>query len=230
MTRTLSLAALSAGLFFSTASGAFATTMPLTFQGIEFPDGAASFADAVDILDVGDPPAQPAFVIETNALGTPDDTSYSLGRGGSIIVEFIDNRLVGSGDDSDDLFIFEIGPDVEDTFLQISMDGQNFLDIGGVGGATSRVDIDPFLDADLFDEFDTDSEFRFVRLTDDPNEGGNSGQSVGADIDAVGAITSRAPIIIDDPDDPDTPIAVPGPASLGLFAFGLAYLAARRKR
>lgn len=220
----ISTAAAVAGLFFAGSMNAHAMPVPLEFDGILFPDGAASFADAITVIDAGTPAATGDFIVQNNALGTPDDASYSLGRGGSIVVEFIDNRLVGSGDDADDLFIFEIGPQVEDTFLQISVDGLTFLDIGGVGGATSRVDIDPFLDADLTDAFDQMSEFAFIRITDDPNEGGTSGGSVGGDIDAVGAISSRAPT---DPMDP--PVAVNAPATLGLFAVGLAMLSRRRR-
>ncbi len=43
---------------------------------------------------------------------------------------------------------------------------------------------------------------RFVRLTDDPNEGGASGDTVGADIDAVGAINTsqvadKPPLVVE---------------------------------
>ena len=48
---------------------------------------------------------------------------------------------------------------------------------------TNSIDIDGF-------GFGANDEFRFIRLTDDPNQGVNSGPSVGADIDSVGAITS----------------------------------------
>ena len=58
------------------------------------------------------------------------------------------------------------------------------VDIGKVFGATSGIDIDAF-------GFGPADEFRFVRLTDDPNEGETIGPLLGADIDAVGAISSR---------------------------------------
>lgn len=161
--------------------------------GVEFPGGPSSFADAVigytPVLTGGQPPLpdrNPA-----RALGVPDYdgvactdaatcTSVSLGQGGSLTLEFVDNRLTGSGSDALDLWIFEVGPDVEDTYVAISRDGVTYFDVGKVFGATAGIDIDAF-------GFGLADEFRFVRLLDDRLEGGVSG----ADIDAVGAISSR---------------------------------------
>ena len=59
-----------------------------------------------------------------------------------------------------------------------------------------------------------------MRLTDDPDEGQQgSGGTIGADIDAVGAISSAAPVI-------------PIPAAVWLFGSGLLGLIgiARRKK
>ncbi len=165
--------------------------------GVSFPEGAVSFADAVVSYTPGSTaptdPHQGGF----NALGIPNYTGsnscasqaacsfVSLGDGGSIVVRFLDNVLTGGGTSSADLWIFEVGPDIEDMFVDISTDGIAWLSVGSVGGATAGVDLDAF-------GYGTSSSFSYVRLTDDPDKDGQSGATVGADIDAVGAISTRA--------------------------------------
>lgn len=141
---------------------------------------------------------------------SPDCNFVSLGVGGSITVQFEDNFLVGDGTSADDLWVFEIGPDIEDTFVDISKDGVVFTSVGKVFGSTFGVDIDAF-------GFGPGDAFRFVRLTDDAAEGEIEGGTVGADIDSIGAI-STAP--------------VPAPAALWLFgpALGATLAAAARRR
>ncbi|MBI5259135.1 MAG: PEP-CTERM sorting domain-containing protein [Burkholderiales bacterium] len=194
--------------------------------GVEFPQGAVSFADQVTSYNVGAvSPTQPSTPHRGafNALGTPDyagdnscssqaDCSFvSLGDGGSLVVRFVDNKLTGSGNSAADLWIFEVGPDVEDMFVEISVDGSTWLSVGKVGGATAGVDIDAF-------GFGLGSIFEYVRLTDDTALDGQSGATVGADIDAVGAISTIA-----------TP--VPEPSALLLAATALLGLRfARRSR
>jgi hypothetical protein len=194
------------------------------YGGIDFPDGATSFADAVvdysPIIKNGEPTA--TYRNSSEALGIPDISSgpgvdfISLSDGGSLTLQFTDNSLTGSGNSDDDLWIFEIGPDVEDTFVEISKNNVNWFSVGGVGGSTSGIDIDAFGWGVL--DF-----FSFVRLTDDPNEGSNTGSTVGADIDAVGAISSAPPVTIP---------AVPVPAAVWLFGtalIGFVGMSRRRK-
>lgn len=163
------------------------------YGGIEFPGGLPSFADKVisynPSFSGGNVPTLP-FSDPLEGLNAPDFTSaledqgfVSLGSGGQIILEFTDNFLTGSNSAALDLHIFEIGPDVEDTFVAISTDGVDWKEVGKVFGATSSIDIDAF-------GYGTADLFRFVRLTDDPAEGQTTGATVGADIDAVGAITT----------------------------------------
>lgn len=165
------------------------------YGGIEFPNGASSFADSVISYDPsfggGNVPTNPNFTTPGKAIGIPDYSgggsgtgSVSLGAGGRIVLKFTDNFLTGSGSAAKDLHIFEVGPDVEDTFVDISKNGTTWFSVGKVFGSTSSIDIDAFGwgVADLFS---------YVRLTDDKAEGGTSGSTVGADIDSVGAITSR---------------------------------------
>lgn len=137
----------------------------------------------------------------------------SLGDGGSIVLRFTDNKLTGSGSTARDLHIFEVGPDVEDTFVDISKDGITWHGVGKVFGATSSIDIDAY-------GWGKSDLFEYVRLTDDGAEGGQSGITVGADIDALGAISSVA-----------TPVPEAGTWLMMLAGLaGLAGLVASRRR
>ncbi|MCQ8183773.1 hypothetical protein [Parvularcula maris] len=199
-----------AGAMAATATGS-ALAAPVQYQGITFPGGISSFADRVVSTDTGElAPTNTFNLIADNAIGTPDNFARSLGRGGNIVLQFTDNALTGSGDDAEDLFVFEVGPDIEDTEVEISQDGVNFISVGRVFGSTSRIDIDPFLASAGLDPF---TKFFFVRLTDVASEGQQFGQYVGADIDALGAISSVE----------ISPVPVPaaallfGPLAAGLF-------------
>jgi hypothetical protein len=184
-------------------------------KGIDFPDGAVSFADAVaafnPVIKNGDPITE--ALDSSQALGLPNHASgaynyVSLGDGGSITLQFTDNSLTGSGDNGPDLWIFEIGPDVEDTFVEISKDNILWHSVGKVTGSTRSVDID-------FYGFGTSDLFSFVRLTDDPNLDDQSGDTVGADIDAVGAISSSGPM--------------PEPGTLMVVGLGALFMVRRRR-
>ncbi len=165
------------------------------FGGIDFPQGAVSFADRVvsyDPLFSGGPaPTHPNFTDPNEAIGPPNYSgggsgtgAVSLGSGGRIVLQFTDNALTGSDSPDHDLYIFEVGPNVEDTFVEISKDGVTWHSVGKVYGSTSSIDIDAF-------GFSSADIFTYVRLTDDPNEGGSTpSPTVGADIDAVGAISA----------------------------------------
>jgi hypothetical protein len=211
---------------FGVAAGAHAEFIGNVQGGTDFPQGAISFADAVIGYApgmVGTGPTEPhrgAF----NALGLPnyawdnscasqaECTFVSLGDGGSITLRFTDNLLTGSGNNQKDLWIFEVGPDIEDTFVEISKNGVDWTPVGKVFGSTAGIDIDAY-------GFGTADQFAYVRLTDDTLLDGQSGATVGADIDAVGAI-STVPAV----PEPETWAMLL--AGLGLFGFA----ARRRKR
>lgn len=181
------------------------------FGGVEFPGGASSFADSLVSYDPtygGTAGPDAAYQTPLNALGAPtgsSDTGFvTLGQGGRIVLKFTDNSLTGSGSSALDLWVFEVGPDVEDTFVDISKDGLNWFAVGKVFGATAGIDIDAY-------GFNALDKFSYIRLTDDPAEGQTgAGGSVGADIDAVGAISSAPPVT-----------TVPEPGSLALAALAL---------
>ena len=214
-----------------------AEAQAIPYGGIDFPQGSSSFADSViryDPLFSGGPgPTSGNYMDPDKALGTPDYNgstgSVSLGRGGLVELLFFDNLLTNSGSPALDLHVFEIGPDVEDTFVAIrptaatsvllspmTPDPDGFFDIGKVFGSTDSLDIDA-----VFPGYGPGAlEFDAVQLIDDFNEGASGGGTVGADIDAVGAITS-AP----------GPGAIPEPLSmhLGLLGVGALVLAMRRR-
>ncbi|WP_339723230.1 hypothetical protein [uncultured Paraglaciecola sp.] len=192
--------------------------------GVDFPQGEVSFADSVHSFTPNISGGEPGdiFLGADNALGIPDFagescltqadcTFVSLGSGGSIVLQFVDNLLTGSDSSALDLWIFEIGGDIEDTFVDISVDAVNWLSVGAVGGSTSGIDIDSF-------GFDSSFVFSYVRLTDDSSKDAQSGTTVGADIDAVGAITTvRA-------------VDVPSPSVTGLLIVTVLLLLGMRKR
>ncbi|MEM7428674.1 MAG: OmpA family protein [Pseudomonadota bacterium] len=151
---------------------------------VSFPLGKASFADRVVATDFG---TKRPLKTERNpaaALGEPDfrkaadGRAYTLGCRGSITLEFTDNAVVdGPGQD---LYVFEVGPDVEPTEVALSNDGENWTDIGLIAGGKASLD--------LAERGLKGRHFRFVRLTDTGRFCRN--RWPGADIDAVGAISS----------------------------------------
>lgn len=152
---------------------------------IFFPLGDRSFADKVVMFEKGNPCAAPEYSDPKNALGPPDykyDTGDSspcvltLGCGGKAIFGFSNNVLVDVK--GPDLYIFEVGDDIEDMDVAISEDGRKWIELGKVNGGTAAIDINPYV---LPGEV-----FHFVRIIDLKSH--CEGPYPGADIDAVGAI------------------------------------------
>ena len=112
--------------------------------GIDFPDGAVSFADEVFSYTMG---ANVSGIWDdpTDALGVPNyngANAVSLGIGGELIVKFTDNSLTTSGDNTPDIHIFEVGDAIEFFNLAISTNGVSWIDLGNVLGQPTSVNID----------------------------------------------------------------------------------------
>lgn len=159
--------------------------------GVEFPQGEASFADrvvefaiAANVSGVNDDPQ--------SVLGVPDfettepEPYFSLGNAtstvstGFVTIEFIDNRLIDVT--GDDLYIFEVGPQVEATNVSISRDGVTWYELGRISGGTRAVDLA------AFPAVPANTLFRYVRLTDYADGNTSGTPYAGPDIDAIGAI------------------------------------------
>jgi hypothetical protein len=209
-------------------------------SGIEFPQGALSFADQVVNFAQGGPPPDAAFSDPANSLGTPNVNTTnglscfsapstanclftSLGEGGTLTLRFTDNVLTGSspsgsvtgtGDGFNDLYVFEVGV-AESTGVAISADGSSWFDVGTIGGgAGNSLGVFSYgFDIDTLGFGYTDS-FTYVRIVDLQIDGATS--PAGADIDAVGAIQSVQ--------------EVPAPASLPLALTAAGSLLLRWRR
>jgi outer membrane protein OmpA-like peptidoglycan-associated protein len=153
-------------------------------EPIYMPIGKLSFADRVVEFIQGNPKAQEDFTNPDEALGEPNYVHYkvpryvSLGCGGQLTLEFTDNGFVNM--EGPDLYVWEVGPSEESFQFEISKDGKNWLDLGIIEGGKSYIDIESVV-TDIRDVF------YFVRITDQKEI--CTGNTPGADIDAVGTIS-----------------------------------------
>ena len=99
-----------------------------------------------------------------------------------MIVQFTDNVLVNVN--GPDLYVFEIGK-IEPTQLEISKDGENWIDIGKIEGGTAYVDIHNFVKPN--------DSFSYVRLTDIETYS----TVPGADVDAIATIGGALRLSLD---------------------------------
>ncbi len=154
---------------------------------VKLPLGDLSFADSLISYTPGTPSPIPQNAEGWLALGTPnfnpDSASgfVSLGTGGTIILKFTNNALVNIN--GPDLYVFEMGKYVEETFLYVSKDAKNWISVGKIGGGNALIEIG--------DSTKPGEIFNYVKLVDAKTytkKGDNMWP--GADIDAVAAIGS----------------------------------------
>lgn len=151
---------------------------------VYFPMGDISFADEVVSFEPGKPKPAPRYVDKNNSLSIPNNASLSLGCRGTLVVKFTDNVLIDI--DGLDLYIFELGGAFEPSHLELSEDGNTWLDMGKISGARAAVD--------LAGKVPAGASYRYVRITDLGTA--CYGDSPGADIDAIGAIGSALSVTL----------------------------------
>ena len=177
-------------LFF--AGGALSQTTEKEYNDghggkIKLPLGDISFADKIISYHRGDPAPIPENSKPTDAVGKPDFnlervTGFvSLGTGGDLTLAFTDNALVNIN--GPDLYVFEVGKYVEETFLYVSKNGKTWINVGKISGGNALIDIG--------DSTKVGDIFTYIKLVD-AGTATKKGDKMwpGADIDAIAAIGS----------------------------------------
>ena len=144
-----------------------------------------AFASRVIEFIHGDPWRDSAYNTDPQiAIGLPDADSNSstgdlcLGCGGILILGFESSIYDGPGND---IYVFEVGGNVEETLVEVSDDLQHWYEIGVAEGRTAGLDI--------FGKVPEGAGFRYVRLTDTGNN--PNGGWPGADIDTVCGLNTQ---------------------------------------
>lgn len=159
-------------------------------DSVEISLGDKAFADSVVSYRAGNPAPIEKCRNGSLAVGVPNwdglDNQFTvLGRGGELVLYFKDNALVNL--EGVDLYVFELGRYIEETYLSISKDGKAWIEIGKIGGGNAAVD--------LGDSIPSYEVFRFVKLKDAATFTPQGKDSYpGADIDAVAALGSAMTI------------------------------------
>lgn len=215
-------------LFLLLATFGKAAARAETFNGVEFPSGAASFSDAVLRYDpfFGEGPA-PNWRDPMRSAGPPSNPvdafgSYqALGNGGLIEMLFGDNLLTNSGTSSADLYVGEVSGTPEDFYLELrptaetiarldpsgDSDGDGYFEIGRfvTGPRLGSQSFVLLLDIDQFFLGNSPNSLAFdaARFIDDATRGSTTGQTVGFDLESVGAIASIASNVVRQAGDTD---------------------------
>ena len=145
-----------------------------------------AFAEEVISFEHGDPWTRDSDNQDPNlTLGLPDSSNASdstgdlcLGDRGNIVVRLGLPFYDGPGDD---VYVFEVGPNIEETKVSVSSDLETWYSIGIAEGRTAGLD--------LAGKVPEGMTFYYVSLTD--GDGKSTGSYPGADIDAVCALNAR---------------------------------------
>ncbi|MBT8297637.1 MAG: OmpA family protein, partial [Maribacter sp.] len=143
---------------------------------VYLPLGDLSFADSV----IDFQPGKPEGRTPENSLGPPEKLEAdantdcaTLGLGGTLTLLFEDNAIIDVN--GPDIYVFELGA-IEPTNLEISKDGQNWIDVGQISGDKAFVDIGNYTEKGEVFHY-----VRFTALQTDSSQ-------LGANIDAVAVI------------------------------------------
>ena len=145
-----------------------------------------AFAEEVISFEHGTPwTSDPDNQDPNLTLGLPDSSNAAqstgdlcLGDRGTIIVRLGLPFYDGPGDD---IYIFEVGPNIEETKVSVSSDLRNWYSIGIAEGRTAGLNLAGKVPAGM--------TFNYVSLTD--GDAKSDGSYPGADIDAVCALNTR---------------------------------------
>lgn len=155
---------------------------------VSIPGGEKAFAASVVEFIPGSPMTTDPLDTDPNEiLGIPDRRGYSngkaitLGAGGVIVLEY--ERLITDGE-GDDIYVFEVGDQIEATKVEVSYDLETWYYVGWARGATASMDI-----GSAESEAPSEYKYKYIRLTDGYTEPG--GNYPGADIDAVAGLNTR---------------------------------------
>jgi hypothetical protein len=146
---------------------------------IVIPYGAMSCAAKVISFTPGEPWTSDARAMNPNTiLGAPDydgsNNYLNFGIEGEIVLEF--GVYITDGAEND-IYVFEVGPDVEPTKVEVSDDLINWVYVGDADGSLSGVDMNGKVPAG--------AKYRYVRLTE---TAGDNSTWPGADVDAAAAV------------------------------------------
>ncbi len=169
-------------------------------EGITFADLLIEYESGCTLADAN---PEGALGVSDYPGGNNDIPEFVfLGQGGFIKLGFTNNILTNSGDSNFDVYVFEVGAVVEATTLELrpadiftqtelnslnipDMDEDGFYEFGSIGGSTSGFDID-----NVMSGYDQQAlKFDAIKIMD-VVDGSCSGDSPGADIDAVCALSS----------------------------------------
>jgi hypothetical protein len=113
---------------------------------VYLPLGKISFADSVVSFRLGYPKPITLLRDSSQCLQKPNYKKYdspdfvSLGCNGELVLKFTNNGFMNLK--GDDLYIFEVGPSREGTAIELSEDGEHWINAGTAPGGTSRIELD----------------------------------------------------------------------------------------
>lgn len=114
----------------------------------------------------------------SSAIGAPNDSATSLGRGGNIVISMEPMELQGDGTTAPDFYVYEyVDYNSWDTY--VSSDNENWIKLESVSSSKNSTGTVKGYDVDEINN----GQFPYIKIVDTSNESGSS--SAGADIDGV---------------------------------------------